>query len=374
MLRAVAIKDLRPNPFRRLEEYPIRREKVETLKNSIEHTGFWRTIVGRPAPGGIVEVAFGHHRLVALREMFGPDHCVEILVENLSNENMIQMMANENLAEWGSDGWVEVETVRATIEAYGKGLIRLPDVPPNTRKDRIRYVGLNLDRPYTRLSVATFLGWLVREDDGFQPDPKCDTAFSAIDAMDAGIVMPAQLRADGLARYKIRQLCDSARKIRRAELEVARRNKEEAAKAREEAGRATTARDRARLEKQAEVFRKQAEQHEADAEARSRDFMQQAAPRLQGRAGLDEVRDLARKMAAVAPQGRKIPDVDGIAARLASKLALILNGDDGLSAQLEILREFRGELSAGPARELARAATLLRLRLEKKIVQVYGVD
>jgi len=41
------LKDVRPNPFRRSEKYPILKEKVEELVESIETTGFWENIVGR---------------------------------------------------------------------------------------------------------------------------------------------------------------------------------------------------------------------------------------------------------------------------------------------------------------------------------------
>src|SRR5262245_59885635 len=117
MLRQVAIEDLRPNPFRRLEEYPILRDKVDALKQSIDTVGFWESIIGRPVDVECVEIAFGHHRLQAIQEMYPPDHRVTNIVLDLSNEDMIRMMAMENLKEWGWTGWVEVETIRATIEA-----------------------------------------------------------------------------------------------------------------------------------------------------------------------------------------------------------------------------------------------------------------
>jgi hypothetical protein len=52
-------------------------------------------------------------------------------------------MADENLSEWGSNGWVKIETIRATIDAYGRGLITLPPIPEKTRDDYIRHVVRN---------------------------------------------------------------------------------------------------------------------------------------------------------------------------------------------------------------------------------------
>src|SRR5262245_53893149 len=106
MLKLVRIKDLRPNPFRNLEDYPIHREKVDALKESIASTEFWGTICGRPAGGDAVEIAFGHHRLAALKELMGGTDGVEIIVRKYTNEQMLKMMARENMEEWGTSAWV----------------------------------------------------------------------------------------------------------------------------------------------------------------------------------------------------------------------------------------------------------------------------
>ncbi len=44
------LKDVQSNPFRHTEKYPILREKVEELKESIESTEFWNNIVARLGP------------------------------------------------------------------------------------------------------------------------------------------------------------------------------------------------------------------------------------------------------------------------------------------------------------------------------------
>jgi hypothetical protein len=70
------------------------------------------------------------------------------------------MMGLENRQEWQSSAWVELETVRATIEAYGRSEIELPHVSKSTRKDRVSNVDQRSDLHYTRLTVAQFLGWI----------------------------------------------------------------------------------------------------------------------------------------------------------------------------------------------------------------------
>ena len=39
---------------------------------------------------------------------------------------LLRMMIRENLEEWGSDAWVEMEAVKQTIAAYDAGAIELP--------------------------------------------------------------------------------------------------------------------------------------------------------------------------------------------------------------------------------------------------------
>ncbi len=63
------LKDVIPNPFRCIERYEIDPRKVAAIKESIESTEFWENIVGRERNGKL-EIAYGHHRLAALKEMY----------------------------------------------------------------------------------------------------------------------------------------------------------------------------------------------------------------------------------------------------------------------------------------------------------------
>ena len=48
---AFKIKDIRPNPFRQLDRYPLNQVKVDALRGSILTTGFWENIVARVRDG-----------------------------------------------------------------------------------------------------------------------------------------------------------------------------------------------------------------------------------------------------------------------------------------------------------------------------------
>ena len=122
---AYKIRDIKPNPFRNVDRYPIQRDKIDALRESIKTTTYWDNIIARKS-GKDVEIAYGHHRLIALEEELGPDKEIILIIKNLTNEDMIQIMARENLAEWGTSVMVLHETVRAVVEAYGAGEIELP--------------------------------------------------------------------------------------------------------------------------------------------------------------------------------------------------------------------------------------------------------
>src|SRR5205085_8309072 len=108
------------------------------LRESMRTTDFWDNIVAR-ARNGKAEIAYGHHRLAALKEEYGPNHKVNLIVRDLDDEHMIQIMARENMEEWGTSASVEQETIRAVVEAFAEGLIELPPVSKDIQKSNIRY-------------------------------------------------------------------------------------------------------------------------------------------------------------------------------------------------------------------------------------------
>jgi len=109
----VQIKDLKPNPYRDIDNYPINQAKVQSLMNSMEQTGFWDNILAREINGQI-QIAYGHHRLEALRKKYKPDYEVDIPVKKLSDAIMLKMMAQENEYISGLSVAVTDETIRQT--------------------------------------------------------------------------------------------------------------------------------------------------------------------------------------------------------------------------------------------------------------------
>lgn len=162
--------DIRPNPFRNIDRYPINREKVDALKASIGRTDFWDNIVARLNDEQRPEIAYGHHRLVALRELFPPDHVVTLIVRELDDAAMLHIMADENMQEWAASSPVIVETVRATREFL------------NTSRARAKYSRAGQPpKPNGIEEITHFLGW---------PEARVKDALAILNAEEAGVLTP----------------------------------------------------------------------------------------------------------------------------------------------------------------------------------------
>ncbi len=117
------------NLYRDITKFPINRAKVDALKESIQQTDFWDNLLCRPAgnetiaglsamtvgyndegPLFEVELAYGHHRLVAIQEL--GIETISIPVKQIDDKTMLKIMANENKGDWAGDMSVILETVR----------------------------------------------------------------------------------------------------------------------------------------------------------------------------------------------------------------------------------------------------------------------
>ena len=177
-IQRVALADIVPNRYRNIDRYRISDSKIEALMQSYENSGFWDgSIQARPHPTktGKYEIAFGHHRIKAAKQFKWTE--VGLVVAKRSDADMLRMMADENREEFKGDHLVAIETVGATIEAFGRGEIELPPVATDVPKAHI-YV-LAPERTYTVGTVARFLGWTIRDGDGVQPTRACRLAFEA---------------------------------------------------------------------------------------------------------------------------------------------------------------------------------------------------
>lgn len=119
----IEIRNLIPNPYRNMDEYPVDQGKISSLIKSIESTSFWDNLLARKSlQAGKYEIAYGHHRLIALRKLYGENSTktVDIPVRELEDAMMLKIMANENAKDWIFSTSVVTETVKAVKEFLDK--------------------------------------------------------------------------------------------------------------------------------------------------------------------------------------------------------------------------------------------------------------
>lgn len=361
MFKEVTIGSLLPNPYRRLDEYPIIRDKVEALRESLRATGYWANICARPA-GNKYEITFGHHRLIALQEEWGLHKKVSINVEDYSNEQMLKMMARENSQEYGSSAWVEMETLRAVIDAYGKGEIELPAVPEKTNKSQIRYAGQSpVPHEYTTFAVAEFIGWVRKKDDGHRPNHACEVAFKAMDMIDDGFLSQNDLK--GLQREHVNQLVISQWSIFQANIRAAEQAIKDANSAKKVAEKTDDPKEKKRLEKKAEVLEEQAEVQTKKAKHDAKEFGKEATTMLRNGASVRDVRQKAEEKKPTVIR-EKVVDLDGLARKVEDALARIANDDDAISVHMSIIRKNAADVSGDALAALDRSFSALVERLQ----------
>jgi hypothetical protein len=192
----ISVQQLRPNPYRDLSRYPILREKVEALKASIRSTGFWDNVLVRKADDGShFELAYGHHRLEALKELidekaFDAEQELELCVRKLDDATMIRIMANENVNEYHVTSEIIDETIRVARE----------------------YIQAQSKTPLTEITpsdISQFLGGTWNED-------KVGISLQRLGLFDRGVIKREQLK--GLSHTAAKGIQREVAKVERTML------------------------------------------------------------------------------------------------------------------------------------------------------------
>lgn len=169
----IALKHIKPNPWRHINRgYLIDKAKVEKLRSSIKRTGFWDNLVARKAnENGYVEIAYGHHRIEALRHDFKPDHEINVVVRDLDDAMMLKIMAEENENMDLMSPAVINETVKATLDFLKANPKELEALLPPKGEQKAH------NRQVMVPAIAKFLNWNVR---------RIEEAIHALNAFESG--------------------------------------------------------------------------------------------------------------------------------------------------------------------------------------------
>ncbi len=124
----ILIENLKPNPFRNINQYPIDKNRVEKLKASIKRTNFWGGLVCRPDTDekNKYQLAFGHHRLQALKEIGIKEITIKAI--QYSDAQMLQAMADENRETGQHDIRILINTIEQVKKYLDEELAKYENI------------------------------------------------------------------------------------------------------------------------------------------------------------------------------------------------------------------------------------------------------
>ena len=106
--QSVELSVIKHNPYREPSAYVFSEEKIDSLAESMADTSYWENMLARKLKDGTIELAYGHHRLMALLKLFKEGmtqyKTIKLNVRSereLTNERMLKIFVQENKDTWG---------------------------------------------------------------------------------------------------------------------------------------------------------------------------------------------------------------------------------------------------------------------------------
>lgn len=334
MHKQVVVGSILPNPFRYMDRYPIDEEKIESLIGSMERTGFWDNVVARQRSGK-TELAYGHHRWIAFKRKYGKKALMNLVIRDLSDEDMLRVMADENANEYGHSAEVEQETIRAVVQAYADGKIELEKPKPMGKGGFkavrmapkfavIKFKGVKFnpeDKPYNAESIARFLQGSTKHGRwmcGKQVSPHVRTALAALEAVEAGLVEAKDYT--GLSRNQAQVIQSEATGIARTYEQAAKEQPPPKRKAHIERGKTIAKRTAKTV---AEKMRREKKKGGGIGVREARDEMRKA--RIKSKKSID----------------KKVPEIEKFVSKLTRDIEVILEEKDPKRVKLDEVVKYR---------------------------------
>lgn len=310
---------VKANPYRRVAAYPIIKEKVEALKESIETTGWWENIVGRRV-GKTIEVAYGHHRLEALKQLGYTDF--SMLIHEMDEDCMAQMMVRENDDVYSPNADTDREALDTIVQGVAKGALHLPDsARQDGRGGGQSGLSFTVSGDTVKTSVralAAYTGWSQRRVQG---------AVAQLQAIQENLLDASDFKGMNVGQAE--------RTARAAINDFTRQTKGQGA---------TPAQARKSVRKVAKEVAKETRE-------------KRVGERLIGAKSAD----LRRKR----DDAGKVPDINTFAVDLAKQLEKVVQRGSLQADQLEQVTQYRGYLSKSARTALESSIASLQSRLAK---------
>ena len=147
------IAEIKPNPFKKqINKGKLSREAVDKIKSNMKELGLMGALPVFKKDDNYYLVN-GHHRLQAIKEVFGKDTQIEAVVHKYTEDNVLRGMVVENLTQRDNEHLEESQNI-LLIEDYLKKVFRSPG-EHNTKKGR-----WGEGRPHEQGSIRDIANWL----------------------------------------------------------------------------------------------------------------------------------------------------------------------------------------------------------------------
>jgi chromosome segregation ATPase len=284
----IALKDIKPNPYRNLERYPLDQPHVDELVASIKATeaGFWDNVLVRKV-GDKYELAYGHHRLEAAKQAGLKE--ADFIVKKLSDEEMLKIMYLENKQDRVRKPFISLmESVEAAVKAIAQGTI-LVSIPNEAKITSVRLApsfrtnpivsrtsegvppsGTPTDGvPYNTPSLAIFLGETKKHGDSETANEAISAVINALELMERKALTRREVEA-------IPTLDALQRRVGEAQRELEQRERQRLARQRDEEALA----EAAKRVKEAQEKRKLADKKAAEEQEKIQERIREEAEKI----------------------------------------------------------------------------------------------
>ena len=111
------LSELKPNPFKKqISKGELNKEQVNKIKANIKELGFFGSLPIFKKDDKYYLIA-GHHRVQALKEVYGKDYLVEAVVSDYNEDQVFKGMVIENITQRGQE-FRELNENIVAIETY----------------------------------------------------------------------------------------------------------------------------------------------------------------------------------------------------------------------------------------------------------------
>ncbi len=152
----VKIKDLKSNPFKKeISEGKLNQEQVDKIKVNIKKLGLMGSIPIRKFKGKYQLVSH-HHRLEALKQLYGKEHPVEVMVHNYDDEQMLRGMVIENITQRVGEFREETENFVVVRKYLNENVDRLTTLR-DSRKVKFKHAEKRYREKATAEDIARWI-------------------------------------------------------------------------------------------------------------------------------------------------------------------------------------------------------------------------